>query len=439
MNFQEENNQLIQSFLERTFFNGWRNPHDEKLANFQSVEFFWGRSCNLACKYCYLNKYGEELYPARIENSVKILKNLEMILNWMIQNEFAPKRMEFFSGEPLINIKAFEGIEMIIEKFKNKKKKPEFISVPTNLTFILNDQLTKKVEELLKKSRKYNIPVFLSTSMDGKYCEGNRPFKVGIEKRDDKYYEKVFRFAKKWNFGFHPMIYSELIENWQENFLWFQENFKKHGLPWSNIYLLEVRNAEWNERQITDFGKFIEFLIKWTFKERCNSDNNKFIDFLFNDGGYNILRGPLSFIGRGIGCGIQANLTIRLGDLTIVPCHRTSYEPLILAQIKTEKNKIVSIETKSPELMIATYSHDAKNQPYCENCLLKYLCAFGCFGSQLEITGDMFAPIPTVCQLEHVKIGSMIKAYKELKIFEDVLEKIDEKKALALRELEKMI
>jgi hypothetical protein len=44
-----------------------------------------------------------------------------------------------------------------------------------------------------------------------------------------------------------------------------------------------------------------------------------------------------------------------------------------------------------------------------------------------------------VCQLQHVKVGAMIKAYKELGIWGQILAKINQTKADALREMEKML
>lgn len=444
MRQQTENNQLIESFLERTFYRAWQNPEKKGLDvdNYRRVELWLNNKCNLACKYCYLNRYGNELYSPELQNDEKVLKNLNLFLDWLIENKFAPQ-IEIFSGEPLVQGAGFEALEMILEKYKNVEKKPGSITIPTNYTFLLSDELTDKVEELLKKSREIGIPISLSASFDGKYCEENRPLrgaKPGRKMpRDDKYYQKVFAFNKRWHFGFHPMIYSELIENWKKNFLWFQENFAKHDIAWRNIYLLEVRNMEWQDNQIAEFAKFIEFLIKWTFKNPCQGSLTSFMDFLFNGRGYNILASPLTSCGRGIGCSIQSAFHLRLGDLTWTPCHRTSYPAFNYGSFKVEDDKIVGLKADNPELMVAINSLEQKNQPQCEACLMKELCSFGCLGSQFEITGDLFSPIPTVCHLQHAKIFAMIKTYKGLGIYDAILDRINSEKITALRQLERII
>ena len=440
MTYQEENNKLMESFLEKTFFKGYKDPSTKETENFRGLELFFNDKCNLSCKYCYLQKFGSELYPKDIQDSGNILKNLEMFLDWMIENEYAPHHIELFSGEVFIQESAWTAMDMILKKFSDKslKRRPEGLIVPTNFTFLLSDDLTKRVEDLLQRSRDVGLPIGLSASFDGKYCEANRPFKNGKEIRDDDYYDKAFQFAKKWGTGFHPMVYSEHVSDWKQNWLWFQKNFQKHQLSWRNIYLLEVRNVEWSEQQIRDFGEFMEFLIKWTYQYPCGGDKEFYLKFLF-EGGFNILRNPLTTIGRGIGCSIQSALVLRLGDMSLVPCHRTSYSPMNFGRFKVEDGKVTGVEAKNIDLMTSIYSFDASTQPYCEQCLLKSVCSFGCLGSQLEVTGDMFAPIPTVCQLEHVKMGAMIKAYRDLGILDDVLLKINSTKADTIRKLDEML
>ena len=438
MTYQEENDKLVTSFLEHTFFRGW-NPEQEGMENFNGLELYLNNKCNLNCTYCYLARYGRDLYPSEIQDDEKVLKNAEMLIDWLLEKRLAPKRLELFAGEPLVQPIGLRVLEMILEKFKDTPIRPKEIVIPTNYTFLLNENLTRRIEDLLKSSRDMGLPIFLSASLDGKYCEANRPFKGRKdEPRDDAYYEKVFAFNRKWRFMFHPMVYSKHIEDWKKNFLWFQEMLKKHDTPWHSIYLLEVRNKEWNEKQIAEFESFIGFLIKWAYNNPCKKNTNAFIQFLFRDG-FNILRSPLSKVGRGLGCSIQSTVQLRVGDLGFTVCHRSSYAPFITAHFEVKDGKITGIKAKNPEMMIGVVSLGWGNQPMCEMCPLKYLCSLGCLGSQFETTGDLFSPIPTVCKLEHAKIRTMIKTYKELKILDHICSLISPEKAEALRHMEKLI
>jgi len=436
MNHQQENNALFNSFLEHTFFKGWTNKDDKRYENFRRIEFILNSRCNLNCKYCYIARFGEELYSRKISRPKDILHNLEMLLDWLIVKGYAPD-IDFFSGEPFSQKVGFDALKLILDKFSNTERKPKNILIPTNYTFILSDRLTEKVEQLLRDSRNVGIPILLSASFDGKFCEANRPFKKAKERRDDKYYDKCFRFNRRYRFGFHPMVYSDLIEKWTDNFLWFQSKFTEFDIPFSNIYLLEVRNVEWTDKQIRDYMDFIKFLIKWTFEVPCKGVVGNYLDFLFRRRGYNILSNCLTSIGRGLGCSLQSCLYVRLGDLAIVPCHRQSYSQFILGKFVVKDDKIVGIEAKNPELAIGEIAFDFKTQPQCEVCMIKYLCQGQCLGSMYEITGDLFSPIPTVCKLEHAKIASMIKVYKKLGVYETIFDRLNPNKQASLRLVEK--
>jgi len=437
MNFKEENNVLLNSFWNRVLFKKNKNINDEI-----GFELYFGTHCDLKCKYCYSANYGKRLYPENIQKPKNILLNLGLFLDWLTDNIHRNYRIDLFGGEPFSQNLGFDCLKLILDKLEQVKNKPKCIIIPTNYTFLLSDERTEMVENFIKGFKKIGVPIMLSASFDGKYCEKNRPFKLNKEMRDDKYYEKVFAFNKKYNFGFHPMIYSESIKDWKKNFLWFVENFKKYDIPLSKLYLLEVRNANWNKEQINKFADFITFLIKWTFNNFCKKDINKFLDFLFKEKGYNILHVPLANIAnisKGITCALQENFCIRLGDLVTAPCHRTFYDPFILAKFVVKKNKIIKIEAKNPELAIATRTFDVRSSLKCEFCPIKYLCSGGCLGSQFETTGDLFSPIPTVCQLEHAKIYAMMKAYKELGVYNKIYCKLNKNKRNSLDILDEIM
>ncbi len=436
MTYQEENNKLLNSFLDRTFLKTWGNQ-EEGLENFRTLELFLNTKCNLRCTYCYLANFGNELYPPKLQDDKKVLANLQILLDWLLNRKLAP-RLELFSGEPFAQNVSLQALSMILDKFESADNKPESIVIPTNYTFILNKNLTEEIECLLERSRKLGMPMALSASVDGRYSEVNRPFRSGkSDPRDDGYYDGVFAFNKKWGFSFHPMIYSDRIDSWQNNFLWFQEMLKKHDIPWSNIYLLEVRNKEWSRDSIFEFEEFIRFLIRWTFLVPCRGNAQEFVNFLFK-GGFNILQSPLTTIGRGIGCSIQSTIHVRLGDLAIVPCHRTSYEPFVSGHFIVDDGSITGIRADNPELLIAIMSMQSRSQPMCESCLIKHLCSGGCLGSQYEVTGDLFSPIPSVCRLEHAKVRAMITAYKELRVFDLICDRVNPEKRDALNMLEEM-
>lgn len=446
-NFKQENNELANSLLRSTFLSSYKNHENE---NFTKFEIILTPVCDLACKYCYLVRYGNKLYPEEIRNREEIITNVSLLLDWLIDNEFTPE-IELFSGDPLVQQIGYDVLDLIFNKFKvvPKEKRVPAVIIPTNYSFILSTELIQRVEELIVKFASIGIYLGLSASIDGVYLDKyNRPIchrKRGNltseyllngdnNARDDSFYTQVFEFNKKHRMGFHPMVYSNKIEYWKDNFLWFQAMFTKHDMPFNNIYLLEVRNQEWSSNQIRTFAEFISFLIEWSFA-KCNANAEDFIDFLFRLRGYNILSSPLTTIGRGLGCSIQSTISVRAGDLKSFPCHRLMYPQF--EQLHFEKDsagKLFLVGT-NPELLIGVVTFDANNLPICRSCLIKSLCSKGCLGSQFETTGDMFSPIPTVCALMHAKMYAMVTTFDRLGIKDLILDRITPEKAYAFNSL----
>ncbi|GAI89817.1 unnamed protein product, partial [marine sediment metagenome] len=208
---------------------------------------------------------------------------------------------------------------------------------------------------------------------------------------------------------------------------------RKFDIPFNSIYLLEIRNAEWTAPQVRTFAEFIRWLVNWT-KDLLGE---RTIEFLFRRG-FNILSNPLSTVGRGLGCSVQSTLFIRLGDLSLMPCHRTSYPQFIYGNLETDGEKVTGLNIRNPELMMGIYSLVGDNLPFCENCLIKPLCQKGCLGAQYETTGDLFTPIPTVCMLEHGKIIGLARGLIETGLFNEVLNRVKEEKRFALEQIAEM-
>jgi len=447
--YQKENNALIWNFLSRTFFEGYKHPGDEKWANFHGLELIPNYECNLGCQYCYVNRYGEALYPSKDwHNDELLMKNLNITINWLLENNYDPK-LELFSGEAMVQNIGYQILETLLDRLKGKNGP---IVVPTNYTWILSKERTIKMQELIDRSRKDGPPISLSASFDGKYCEANRPFRGSITRgcepsnriweietnpkfidpRDDAYYDKCFDFAAKNRFGFHPMIYNLTIDKWIQNFEWFQENMKKRDIPWHNIYLLEVRNVEWSKKETVQFGEFVEYLMNFAWKMSGNK-YEIFRNFLFRDKGFNILSSCLTQCGRGLGCSLQSGLYLRLADFSLGPCHRQSYEHMNMGNFTTDGHTITGVDVKNPELYIAEVTCNYRSFPYCEQCGIKHICSGGCLGAQYEVSGDSFTPFPTMCRMEMMKVRSIGESLKSLGVLDYILDSVRKEKADQIR------
>lgn len=399
---------LVESFLNRTFFKAWKNFGDEKFANYSHLEIQLSGECDLRCKYCYLNKFKKDLYPATIGHKEDVLHNLDLLIEWLEENKLYPV-FEIFSGEPFSKDVGYEAAEKVLDFYGRHNLKPN-LSTPTNMSFLFDDEKVDRMEKLLAKAKALGIIFHLSASVDGKFCEDNRPFKDGRQYTDE-YYDRLFRFAQKHSIGFHPMVYSHNIEKWKENFLWFQDMFKKYGIsPWK-LYLLEVRNKEWSRQQLKDFYSFWKFVTRWAV-DHSPRKGEEIPKWAHEQHPFNALT-SWGTVGRGMGCSVQSTVQLRLGDLTVSVCHRCAYKQTNLWKFALENGKIIGIKAINPELLIAMETIHTRTMPQCESCFVGHFCTGQCLGSMFEVNQDPFMVIPTVCALEHAKVAAMIDGLYE--------------------------
>lgn len=412
--YRQENQEVGEFILNNYYLPAFKAGADNPYG--LGVELIISPRCNLGCKYCYVHRYRNQIFNEDVFDEEKTITNLIKFFKWLEKNEYNPD-IEIFSGELLAQEIGYKVLETIynIEKEVPERIRIRNIIIPTNFTFLCSEEATARVEDIRSKLASINIRVGLSASFDGKYMEQNRPYLHDLDiplngkgNRDDDYYDRCFQYVKKIDGGFHPMIYSKNIKAWKQNFDWFQEQFKKYDLPWDGIYLLQVRNEEWTQEEIWAFQDFIRYLYAFAW-DHCGHDVNYLVDFLLKGQGFNLLGTILSQTGRGLTCGIQGQLIVRLSDLQLYPCHRTGYKDFYFAKMVDDKEKVLKFEITNPELMAATYSIHKESFPYCATCPIKHLCSGTCLGAQYESNKNLLVPIPTVCIVSHALIATSVE------------------------------
>ena len=411
--YAHENQLLAEHFLQTYFFDSFR--YDAPKSKRQKVvELIISPKCNLGCKYCYIHRHKKEIFDENIFDEDLTIKNLKLFLQWTEKQEFNPG-LEIFSGELFAQEVGFKVLETIYNHQKNliPEHRIPSITIPTNFTFLNSDELTERVRDLKHKLESIGIQFFLSASFDGLYMEQNRPYTKNLDyniniERDETYYDKVFKFCATEYCGLHPMLYSKDIDKWKQNFLWFQEKMAEHGVPWQDLYLLHVRNEEWTSENIQDLMDFVEFLFEWTW-EQVDHDIDAFLHFMLKEHGFNIMTTAFNIISRGITCGIQSTLTIRLSDLMVYPCHRTGYEQYYCGQFVQDDDEVLKYKNINAELLITTYGVHKEALPNCYECPINKLCTGQCFGACHESNNNLFIPIPSVCLTSYAILVASIK------------------------------
>lgn len=429
MTFQEENNNLLKFILNSTFLKPWKDKDFfdslQKNTRTNTLELYVTTDCNQNCEYCYLQKFSDKLYPKTFRNSKLILENLEILLDHVANKLPYLTDIDIFSGEIVGEPLFFEILDRLA-LYKDRGANYNRIMVPSNFSFILSDEKTKKVKEYIEFLKGKGIDLLFSASVDGYVLEDDtRPLRNG-KKRDEDFYNKVFQFCKKYNFCFHPMISAYGIEKWIENYKWWIEKSKEYDFEvLERVMTLEVRNDEWTEEKIKSYQDFLKFYFYHHFEHYFSNDPRKLaLQFLGKNnnplGYYNLLLVEQIQIPS---CSISYHFTVRLGDLAIVPCHRLSYDEFAYGKFIVEDGKIVDVEAANP--LIATkilLGNQRKNHHGCDTCWNKNTCIKGCFGAQYEGGQEVFMPLESVCNLLKTKTKTLIELYEENGIIEAIKE-----------------
>lgn len=423
----EENKLFFKKYLDTTFFKNWKNSTRDKtqasdktlnkkeanwlLQNYSHLEMSIGYSCDLKCKYCYYAKYGKKLYQDEPVKARDVLKNTDKLMNFIYKNKMYIS-FEVFSGEPFMLPYIWDYFDILYEYLSKTEidKRCERIAIPTNLSFLKRGRelILNKLIDYIEKFKKIDVQLSLSGSYDGLYMDAeNRPHVNKNKKYDEYFYNNIVKYSPSLKLSSHPMIYSNNIEYWIENILWFLNTFGING------YLLEIRNTEWDIEQCKQMYYFCRFLANYLFI-KFNKDLDKFSEFMQKQNGLNILSNSFSTIGRGIGCSIQGTLNLTMHNLNLALCHRLAYKNLIVGKFDFFEDGGYEFYPKNVELYVAVQSTNGNQITPCSSCDISELCTGSCLGENFESTGDIFTASPSVCRLARAKVLGVIKGLEDI-------------------------
>lgn len=445
MTYQEQQDILFEHVFKKYYY------HKE------AIEIIISSHCNQNCQYCYLRKYGSLTYTKESNDVNNILHNLPILLNWWQEVNHNFKSYDLFSGE-FFALPYWEKVLQIIYDFHKDCGCPRrTISIPTNCSFITDDQKTQKIELWISKLKDINCHLYMSLSVDGPEDveEIERPSKFGQKSKE--FYDKIFDFSKKYTYGFHPMVTKTFVKNYKQNYDWWIDNIIDKEIMVVNpgkepVYsipmFLEVRDSEeWDEESLENYRQFLWYVAK-TDIEKLHKGNIKdfayhmlddFTDATKDFSTYSHVQPyllALPTIHHDMSCSIQTRPFIRVGDLAVVPCHRTSYPNMIYGYLRLDdkKENIVGFKGSNSILCIKINNlSTTRSIMGCNNCEIKHLCMNGCLGSQYEHTKELFASQEPVCKMIKTKyktIHEIAKHYNIYDIIENTFGLSEEKKEI---------
>lgn len=438
--FFKNEQELITNFLFNYVFND-KQLNIYKLAKLR-LELIVSPECNQNCKYCYIAKFGKDLYPIEERKEKKdLINNLKILLSFLEEYKILVPGIHLFAGDMFFkDLIFFDIIQEVYNYYITifKTEKPFFenqkemmkIIIPTNFSFVNNDDILPQLIEWKNKFSDIYIDLIFSASIDGKFLTENRENKNITE--IDQYYDKIFEAIKKLDSGLHPMVSPFGIEKWIKNYLWIMEQLKKHDIikSFSKSYpmMLEVRDDNWTQEAIDQYLKFLDFLIQDRLQQ-CNNSIEELTYHLFcGDGKNNTLPSighydniKLHYKDRTedcSSCDLSEIFCITLNNLKFVPCHRLSYAHFAGGQFNIEDNKIIGIKPINPSGYIGLQLNSSQIHSKCLECPIYSFCMKGCYGAQYETHEEPLMPNKTVCDLFIAKTKFLITKYKEIGVID---------------------
>lgn len=417
-NYIEQDQQLFNDIIQRNYYSLFQKGQG-------AIEFFLNGYCRSNCEYCYLKQHQNELFPKELYNKEQIILNTELLIKWYIDNNFTCP-INIFSGEWLTTELAEPILDLFYNYFKDlyNYQKPKKIVAPDNMNFINDKKLTNKIQNYIDKFKKIGIQFYISASIDGAKCD------FGRTQQNEDFYIKCFNFLSKNKFLCHPMISSNNIKYWKENYLWWVNNAPDYITE--SLMMLEVRDETWTDESICDLLNFCDFLIDFKLEHFFNNDLIQFSKYIFKSNANKILNqySPEllqihSFMNDmdGSTCSFSNTLFIRVPDLTLGLCHRLYYEDLILGelQINNETKEIdntLLMRNNSIPLLITKKFFKRSCMPHCESCIFEPICNGFCCGNSYENYKNILVPTMETCQMYKAKYTFLLEKYNKLGIFD---------------------
>jgi uncharacterized protein len=336
--------------------------------------------CNLACKYCFA---GEGSYHG--QNSLMPLEVGVKAIDFVIDNSGNRRNLEidFFGGEPLLNMETVKGIVNYARKREKESNKHFRFTITTN-GLLLNEEIMKYLNETMD-----NIVL----SLDGRKEIHDR---ARVRKDGSGSYDLVLPKLKKMasmrqgkdyyvrgTFTADNLDFSKDVLHMAE--IGFEQiSIEPVVLPEGSD--MEIRNEHLNTI-FAEYEKLASELLELK-KKKCGVN---FFHFMIDFEGGPCVAKRL----RGCGSGTEYLAVTPQGDL--YPCHQfVGLKEFRLGSVytKIERQDIVN---SFKRLNVYT-----KNE--CKECWVKFFCSGGCAANAWTFQKDLAGNYEIGCQLQRKRV-----------------------------------
>lgn len=335
--------------------------------DYQYITIFTTTACNARCKYCF-----EQGIKTSVLNPELCNKAVDVLLKNLPSKHI---HIQWFGGEPLLNIKAIELLSKEIKLFCKENNKLYTSSIITNGSLITHDIADKMKND-------WNIN-HIQITLDGTEKKYNKTKRYCDSSDFKKVIRNIFLLLK---FDLNVSIRVNFDKSNIIDSIKLIKYLNKIGLSSDkiNLYFMPINHKDKNknEKLLNKIPKYFYKIFKELLKYGYIEDASYF---------------NLHPSFRHCQAETQNSFSV-LPDLGVIKC---SHE-------KTAKINLLD-DTFSIKNLNSLYKFN--NDPKCDNCHLKILCQGGCkFDSQIDLRSNSCSK----CFVYKDSMGEIFKILEKL-------------------------
>jgi len=345
--------------------------------------------CNLRCTYCFGN---EGTYNT--ERDYMSLETGRKAIDFPIENSGNRKSLEvdFFGGEPLLNMDVVKFVVDYAEKEAVKHGK-EFSFTMTTNGVLLNDAnidfLNEKMDNVvISIDGRKDVHNAVRKTINGKDCYGlilNNALKFRKVRGDKKYYIRGTFTSKNPDFAKDVLELNDL------------------GFDQISIepVVLDINDPlAIRKDQLEGILKQYEVLAEEYIKRRKGEKWFNFFHFMID-----LEMGPC-VTKRLTGCGSGCEYLAISPKGEIYPCHQFVGNKDFLMGNVHHNTFNRDIQDKFAKINVTT-------KEKCKNCIAKYYCSGGCIANSYKFEGDLSKPYEMGCEMMRKRFELSLAIYAE--------------------------
>ena len=344
--------------------------------------------CNLACRYCFA---GEGEYQG--DRSLMSSEVGKKALDFLVENSGSRRNLEvdFFGGEPLLNIEVVKEIVAYGRKLEKERDKHFRFTLTTN-GVLLND-------DIIDFANREMDNIVLSIDGRREVHDRMRPFKNGAGSYDlilDKF-KKVAESRNQTRYYVRGTFTRENLDFVKDVLSLADEGFEQISVE--PVVASPEEPYAIREEDVPEICRGYDELAREMLRRKKEGRGFQFFHYMIDLSGGPCVYKRLS----GCGSGTEYLAVTPWGDL--YPCHQFVGEEKF--RLGSVYEGIVNTDLRDSFKLCNVYAKEE-----CRQCFARFYCSGGCAANAWHSRGDINKPYEIGCELQRkrVECAIMLKA-----------------------------